>query len=161
MFSSDGRFVLTGGNDGAIQAWPTSVDDLIDLARERVAGLQVEPGRSLADRTVDQAVAERDAVRLNRIAWRIVDTAAAINKRNLVLALRAAEKAVELTQEKNGNMLDTLARVWFWKRDHKQAIALQGKAVEAAELDPSTGNVVKLRQVLEEYQRLVASTDKR
>jgi hypothetical protein len=49
--------------------------------------------------------------------------------RNLALALKAAQRGVELTEEKDAPLLDTLARVHFELGDVKSALAWQKKAV--------------------------------
>jgi thiol-disulfide isomerase/thioredoxin len=101
---------------------------------------------------VDEAIAKKDAAQLNDIAWRIVDPEAKWEKRDLDLALRAAEKGVSLTQEKDGAVLDTLARVYFLKGDTKKAMELQTKAI-----DVSKGDMKKsLEKTLEEYKAKAA-----
>jgi thiol-disulfide isomerase/thioredoxin len=78
---------------------------------------------------VDEAIAQKNAAELNAIAWKIVDPEAKWAKVDLDLALRAAEKGVALTEEKEGAVLDTLARVYFLKGDLKKAIDCETKAV--------------------------------
>ncbi len=84
---------------------------------------------ALGGRLVDAAIAAKDEAKLNEIAWTIVDPEGKVEKRDLELAQRAAEKAVEITKSKDANVLDTLARVHFWKKDVKKAIELQTQAV--------------------------------
>jgi thiol-disulfide isomerase/thioredoxin len=71
---------------------------------------------------------------LNAIAWPMVDPKGSMpkDKIDLELAMKAAKKAVEYTNEKDGMILDTLARVYFVKGDVDKAITLQTKAVELA-----------------------------
>jgi hypothetical protein len=76
--------------------------------------------------------AHKDAEALNDIAWKIVDPEAKWGKVDLDLALRAAEKGVALTDEKDAAVLDTLARVWFVKGDVAKAIEIETKAVAVA-----------------------------
>ncbi|MCE9593620.1 MAG: redoxin family protein [Planctomycetes bacterium] len=103
---------------------------------------------TLGGKLVDNAIAAKNAAELNAIAWQIVDPDAKLEKRDLDLALRAAEKAVALTNEKDGSILDTLARVHFTKGDVAKAIELQTKAVAN-----STGEMQKeLEKVLAEYK---------
>ena len=71
---------------------------------------------------------------LNQLAWTIVD-APGLEKRDLDLALRTAQRAVELTHEREVAILDTLARAYFEKGQIDQAIEWQGKAVAQAD-DP-------------------------
>lgn len=102
----------------------------------------------LGAKLVDHAITAKSSAELNEIAWKIVDPATQLEKRDLELALRAAEKAAELTQWKDGAILDTLARVHAWKGDLAKAIEIQTKAVAAA-----SGQMKKqLEEVLAEYQ---------
>jgi thiol-disulfide isomerase/thioredoxin len=81
---------------------------------------------------VDDAIAHKDPETLNDIAWKIVDPEAKWAKVDLDLAQRAAEKGVALTEEKDGAVLDTLARVWFLKGDVAKAIEIETKALAAS-----------------------------
>ncbi len=67
-----------------------------------------------------------DAQALNEFAWRI---AIGRGERNLPLALKAAQRAVELTREQDASILDTLARVYFEDGNVPQALAWQKRAV--------------------------------
>ena len=67
---------------------------------------------------------------LNTIAWRIADSAD-VKNRDFKVALKAAKRANELTDEKNAANLDTLARVYYETGKLKKAIMWQRKAVEA------------------------------
>ena len=72
-----------------------------------------------------------DARTLNQIAWWIVDTQG-LARRDLDLALGAAERAVELTKGEDAAILDTLARVHHDRGDLARAIEIQRQAVERA-----------------------------
>ncbi|HEV8112368.1 MAG TPA: TlpA disulfide reductase family protein [Planctomycetota bacterium] len=97
---------------------------------------------------VDDAIAHKDASALNQIAWKIVDPDAKWEKVDLDLAMRAAEQGVAITNEKDGAVLDTLARVWFLKGDIKKAIECETKAVAE-----STGEMkASLEKTLAEYK---------
>ena len=97
---------------------------------------------------VDEATAHQDANALNEIAWKIVDPDAKWGKVDLDLAFKAASKGVELTGEKDGAVLDTLARVHFLKGDLQKAIECETKAVEV-----STGSLkASLEKALAEYK---------
>jgi thiol-disulfide isomerase/thioredoxin len=93
---------------------------------------------------VDEAIAKKNADELNVIAWKIVDPDATWAKLDLDLALRAAEKSVALTQENDGAVLDTLARVYFLKGDIKKAIEYETKAVATStgEMKESVGKTL-------------------
>jgi thiol-disulfide isomerase/thioredoxin len=97
---------------------------------------------------VDKAIAAKDHMKLNEIAWSIVDPEADVKNKDLELAMRAAQKATEFTESKDGAILDTLARVYFLKGDVAKAIELQEKAVEAA----PEGMKEQLQPALDEYK---------
>ncbi|MCH8824034.1 MAG: redoxin family protein [Planctomycetes bacterium] len=67
---------------------------------------------------------------LNTIAWRIADSAD-VKNRDFKVALKAAKRANELTEEKNAAYLDTLARVYYETGNLKEALIWQRKAAEA------------------------------
>jgi thiol-disulfide isomerase/thioredoxin len=68
---------------------------------------------------------------LNEIAWTIVDRPD-LEKRDLDLAMKLAVRANELTSGQRGDILDTLARVYFEKGDLAKAIEIQTDAVSKA-----------------------------
>jgi thiol-disulfide isomerase/thioredoxin len=116
---------------------------------------------------VAKAIRYRDPDNLNQIAWTIVDPKGKITRRDVDLALEAAEKAVEYTQGSSAAILDTLARVWFWKRDLTKAIELQTKAVAVQEgvieklkadgsshMNLQEQELAGLKKALEEYEAL-------
>jgi thiol-disulfide isomerase/thioredoxin len=102
-----------------------------------------------AGKIVERAIAKKDAMGLNEVAWAIVDPAAELEQRDLDLAMKAATKAVAFSKEKDGAILDTLARVWFWKKDYQKALELQQKAVALTDRQD-------IKDVLAEYEQLVA-----
>jgi hypothetical protein len=107
----------------------------------------------LGPRVADLGIAKGDGDLLNSLAWAIVDPESPQEKRDLVTAERAAKKAVELSEEGEPSLLDTYARVWFWKQDYAQAVVWQQKAVDlCAEGDLHE----ELAAVLKEYQALAA-----
>ncbi|MCH9058149.1 MAG: redoxin family protein [Planctomycetes bacterium] len=69
---------------------------------------------------------------LNRLAWGIVDPDNMPAKQDLELALKAALRASELTDNEDAAILDTVAKVYFDKRDLKKAIKYQRQAVKYA-----------------------------
>jgi len=80
-------------------------------------------------------ICKDDPQALNNIAWEIVDP----DKEgkpvpaDLSLALKAAERAGELTKGENGPILDTLARARFLSGDAKGAVDAQEKALKFTE----------------------------
>jgi hypothetical protein len=90
---------------------------------------------------------------LNTIAWTIL-TEPSIKNRDLDLALAMATRAVEITQGKDGPMLDTLARAHWEKGDDAKAVETATRAVAAAKADPRlpAAAVEEIVQALETYK---------
>lgn len=114
---------------------------------------QVETGDGAAaaatGRTiVDNAVASKDSGTLNQIAWGIVDPEGEMTNKDLDLAMRAATEANRLSGDKDGAILDTLARVYFLKGDKAKAIATQERAIANAK----GAMKADLEATLEEYK---------
>ena len=93
---------------------------------------------------------------LNQFAWGLVDPEVERDNRFLDLALLAANKASAFTHEKDGAILDTVARVHFWLGDLDKALAVQERAVEHSEGEMQAA----LEQVLEEYKKAIAKRNK-
>jgi thiol-disulfide isomerase/thioredoxin len=70
-----------------------------------------------------------DAQSLNAVAWFLVDPQIKVAKPDLDLALKAAKRAVELTEESRPDILDTYALVVFRRGDAKRALELEKKAI--------------------------------
>ena len=87
---------------------------------------------------------------LNQIAWFVVDEPD-IERRNLLFAMMAADRASELTEHKDAAILDTVARVYFEMGDLSEAIKYQRKAVEYA---PENQMGQDIKATLEKYMKL-------
>ena len=87
---------------------------------------------------------------LNQIAWIVVDNPS-VKNRNYEFALEIGNRAGELTEWKDGAILDTVARVHHDMGDLKKAIELQRKAVKIAGDDPQMGEGI--RKALEQYEQ--------
>jgi len=92
---------------------------------------------------------------LNLVAWGIVDPEhkVPVEQRDLVLALAAASRADELTSHADPSILDTLARVYFWKGDLAKAVELQKKAVDSADAEQKA----QLQSTLDDYSKAAAA----
>ncbi len=99
-------------------------------------------GAELAEQNWD------NAFMLNRLAWFIADEGG-IKTRDLKLALKAAERANELTEGKDAAILDTVARVYYESGDFASAIKWQKKAVKHAEDSPFEEQI---KETLEKYE---------
>lgn len=85
---------------------------------------------------------------LNELAWSMVAPDSQIENFDLDLALKAAKKANRLSGGNDASILDTLARVHYAMGDVDEAIAVQKKAVGAAEDRMKTN----LQNTLKEYE---------
>jgi tetratricopeptide (TPR) repeat protein len=75
-----------------------------------------------------------NAAALNEVAWTIVD-APGLEKRDLDLAEKLATRSVELTERKESQALDTLARIQFEKGQVDKAVATETEALDKADAD--------------------------
>jgi len=92
---------------------------------------------------------------LNEVAWFIADDRS-VQSRDLDLALRAAERANELTEGDDPQILDTLARVWWEKGDRANAVKFQKLAV--ASLPEGDAPIARqIRETLERYEGKTAA----
>lgn len=113
---------------------------------------QISAGRKDYDaayqalRAYAEANKEEAAVQ-NQVAWMIV-ARKDLEKRDLVLAHEAAERANRATKGEDAAILDTLARVQFMSGKQKEAIGTQEKAVKHAEGDMKES----LEQTLASYR---------
>ncbi len=105
---------------------------------------QFEELNILADE-VSQALWE-NPYQLNEIAWKLV-TSVPQAYQNHELALKIAQRASQLRDDKDASTLDTLARVYYEMGDLEQAIQWQRKAVEHDE-----SGSPQLAKTLEEYE---------
>jgi len=123
---------------------------LAQLPDQRAAATRL--GTSL----VDQAIEAGDAMALNAFAWGLVDPEQKREERFLDLALRAASKSSELKGGKDAAILDTVARVHFWRGDLDLAVQFQERAVQHAKgkmkasLEPA---LAEYKQALAQQQR--------
>lgn len=72
-----------------------------------------------------------DAGKLNEISWTILDEEG-LDRRDYPLALRVARRAVEVSESKDGAILDTLARAYFDTGKIAEAVKYQRLAVQHA-----------------------------
>jgi hypothetical protein len=148
VFARD-DLLLSGGADGAIQAWPTSVDQLLALAKARLpregtasgsannwvfllqAG-RLDEAHERSQRMVDDTIRDGSSKRLWWIANMIVSQSPKMRHAGLLaVAEHAITKAIELAQLPDDFMFATTARLWFCKGDVQKAIEWQIKSVEA------------------------------
>lgn len=93
---------------------------------------------------------------LNSFAWTIL-TDPKYKSRDLELALQAAKKAVDLTESKNPNLLDTYARALWDTNSKPEAVKIQRQAVE---LEKTPAGKTALKKTLDGYERELNTSDK-
>jgi thiol-disulfide isomerase/thioredoxin len=102
--------------------------------------------------------AKDDANLLNNIAWYIVDPDNLPEKQDLALAEKASKASCELTKNANSMYVDTLAAVYYAKKEYGKAAETQEKAVKLAEgeanLDPQM--VQEMKERLEKFKKAAA-----
>src|SRR5262245_23835398 len=98
------------------------------------------------------AVIADNASALNQLAWSIVEPGGKVKQGDYPLAVKAAERAVALLEEKDSSTLDTLALALFKNGQVARAIEVQEKAValatEDAKRDPQNLQLSKLEKEL-------------
>lgn len=111
---------------------PAAVEMVAEL-RDRLVVISGGPrSAELGRKLVEKAEKNKDAQTLNQIAWGIVDPKGGVENKNLEIAMLAATKAAEITNNEDAAILDTLAWVHFTKGDSAKAVELEKKAVELA-----------------------------
>jgi hypothetical protein len=104
----------------------------MQVGKEKIV-VGLVPGASPNPASQEWAQAVRDlgndASLLNEIAWRMVAPGTEFSHPNLDFALSAAQRANQLMNGLNPEILDTLARVHFSRGEVGKAIEFQTKAV--------------------------------
>lgn len=90
---------------------------------------------------------------LNSFAWTILAEGKYQN-RDVELALKAAQKAAELTENKNPNILDTYARALWDNGKKNEAAKIQRQAVD---LEKTPQGKASLKKTLDNYERELKS----
>jgi tetratricopeptide (TPR) repeat protein len=93
-----------------------------------------------------------NANRLNDLAYHWA-TAKKAEERDGKAALRFAKKAVELTNAKDPNILDTLAAAYAESGEFDEAVRLQLEAISMLKLDSNERRVPEFESRLELYRR--------
>jgi len=127
---------------------PEEDRDSLDMARLSILyGKQDYPAAYKLVAKISDAQ-KGNAMLQNQLAWQIA-TDNSIKERDLTLAEKVARRGVEASNSKDPSIVDTLARVLFMQGKKDDAIALQEKAVAAAEGDLKD----QLQQTLDSYKR--------
>jgi thiol-disulfide isomerase/thioredoxin len=115
---------------------------------------KVPEGDKLAADMLDEALKSKSAGDLLIIARTITSSDRKLDRPNLPLALRAAEKAAEFGDAKSAAYPETLARVHFLRGDAAKAVEFQTKAIA---LVPEARRA-RLEPVLAEYKKAAETT---
>lgn len=95
----------------------------------------------------------KNPMALNDIAWTILD-AEGVDQRDADVAITLAKRAVELTNESDGAILDTLALAYFQKGDSRKALELQKKAVELITKAGAPEDMIdEMKERLEQFEK--------
>lgn len=99
---------------------------------------------------------------LNQIAWTIVDdeTNPPLQSPDYQAAITIARRAVELTQERDPMILDTLAYAYFKHGDVQNALKYQKMAVDLLEKDASIDESVK-QEICDRYEKFKKAAEEK
>jgi hypothetical protein len=105
-----------------------------------------------------------DAGALNELCWNVIDPdlSKEPDPRVAQLALKAAQRAVELTKTEDLNVLDTLAEALFRTGDVDGAISTEQKVIELAQAkvkDSASPALNSFRERLERYRKAAKKAD--
>ncbi len=119
---------------------------------------QYDAAYAFGAKLVDELAKDSTSV-LNEIAWTIVDPDAKWERKDLPLALRAAERASSLAETKHPDqhsyILDTLAKVHFDLGQLERAVELQKKALEKTKADDPAR--AEMEQRLKQFEEALKS----
>jgi len=115
--------------DGLIERFPASDEFPLVRLQFQIQGSQFSQANVNAKLLIERF--GEDAKKLSEIAWMMAKGTSQKGV-DLDLAASAAAKAVELSEEKNADYIDTLAQVKFQQGFLDEAISLQKKAISAS-----------------------------
>jgi thiol-disulfide isomerase/thioredoxin len=138
---ADAAKLLATDEKAGLEAWKKAEKDFPSASKSMrssywrvlLKAKQYDDAYAAAGEATDRAISRKDAQALNEIAWTIVDPDGDVEKKDLDLALKAAEKADEFSGHKDPAIMDTLALTLFLKGDVNKALEIQQKAVDLAD----------------------------
>jgi hypothetical protein len=130
--------------------WPEFSEAMVSTHYKLLQlAMQHDKASLIGRKIVQQAVDAKDSNALNSFAWGIVDPEVESAHPDIALALYAATMGCTLTNYKDGNVLDTLARAHFMMGGVERAIELQRLAIAAAKAVGARTS--SLEDTLDEY----------
>ena len=134
--------------EAAAKLLPEDQREHLDMARLSILfGREDYPAAYKMATKISDANPE-NAMLLNDLAWRIA-TDPSIKQRDLAVAEKIARQATKASEDKDGGILDTLARVLYMQGKKEDAIALQEKAIGLADGDRKAD----LQKTLDSYKK--------
>ncbi len=128
--------------DGIIQEHPQYADRLTPFRFNLL--LRVDGKRaSAAAQELSKGAYQNNAQGLNQVAWQLVDDASMAKDVDYNIAVEIAQKAVDLTKNKDGMILDTLAYAYFKAGNVEKAIETEEKAVKLTSEDKNVPDEAK------------------
>jgi hypothetical protein len=125
-----------------MKAQPKLVPQLAGVRFEALTKTD-EPAAYAYARELANGVFKNQAPMLNQLAWTIVDDKSALKTPDYPTAVMLAERAAMLTNQKDANILDTLAYALWKKGDKARALEIQTKAVKISSADATAPAATK------------------
>jgi thiol-disulfide isomerase/thioredoxin len=147
---------LLAALDEAIKDEQTLEPNLGSLKFQTLVKLgDAEKTAAYGKRLVDDVLKD-NAQALNALAWGLVEKPGPKPDANLMkLALRAAQQADKLAEEKDGAIADTLAKAYFENGEAAKALETQERAVKLAKGNPQLENDKSIQERLDLYKKAV------
>ncbi|MEM9066286.1 MAG: redoxin family protein [Planctomycetota bacterium] len=139
---------IVAGEYNSAEAAKTSADEQMLQGRlqyvlEKIDKGDADRGYALLKTMIDRELGSNPGM-LNQLAWVTLKNPQ-IPARDPDFSLRAAQKAAELTEHKNADVLDTLAHALAATGNKGKAIEMINKAIELAESDEQRENYISSR----------------
>ena len=122
-------FSEAAGREAKQQAEAEKLNELMKPVAEAFDAGKYDQAYAGMAKLLDNEMVWDNAQVLNYLAWNIVDPDAEVANRDAKLAVKAAERAVELTKAEDPATLDTLAWAYYFAGDKAKAIATETKAI--------------------------------
>jgi hypothetical protein len=149
LFSAQAADVTNASSTNATDVWKLMEDYFAAVAKN-----QLPRASALGQQIIVMGTNDWNALRF--FSWRIFADRA-IKHRDRILALTAAQRAAELTGEREPVVLDALARALFENGRAEEAIRHQKRAVQLCQVE---GPRIEMEANLNRYLRLTRQTQR-